>query len=141
MFNFSVHEPAGTWRLEAAYNGQVYETFFNVNAPPSLTLASPNGGEQWENLFTHPVTWTDNFGGGVNIALYRNGLYTAALADNTPGDGEYLWVPGLALAPGPGYTLRVTSVLNPAVYDESNAPFTLLPTVFTHSLYLPIVLR
>jgi hypothetical protein len=73
--------------------------------------------------------------------LYHNGVYTATLADNTPGDGEYLWVPGLAIAPGPGYTIRVTSVLNSAVYDESKAPFTLLPTVFTHSVYLPIVLR
>jgi len=141
VFNFSVNEPAGTWRLEAAYNGQVYETFFNVNAPPTLALGSPNGGEQWDILLTHPVTWTDNFGGDVNIALYHNGVYTATLAHNTPSDGEFLWVPGLAIAPGPGYTIRVTSVLNPALKDESNAPFTLLPTVLTHSVYLPIVQR
>jgi murein DD-endopeptidase MepM/ murein hydrolase activator NlpD len=32
VFAFSSSDPAGTWRFEAIYNGQVYETFFNVNA-------------------------------------------------------------------------------------------------------------
>ena len=141
VVNFSVQEPAGTWRFEAAYNGRVYETYFNLNAPPTLALSSPNGGEQWENLFAHPVTWTDNFGGAVTIALYHNGAYTATLADSTPSNGEYLWVPGPGIAPGSGYSIRVTSVLNPAVYDESNGTFSLLPTVFTHAVYLPIVQR
>jgi hypothetical protein len=127
VVNFSATEPAGTWRFEATYNGQIYETFFNVNAPPTVVLSSPNGGEQWHILLSHSVTWADNFGGDVNIALYHNGVYSAAIASNTPSDGEYLWAPAIALAPGPGYTLRVTSVINPAVYDESNAPFTLLP--------------
>jgi hypothetical protein len=40
----------------------------------------------------------------VNIALYHNGVYGATLANNTPGDGEYLWVLGSAISPGPGYT-------------------------------------
>jgi len=125
--NFSVNEPAGTWRFEATYNGQVYQTFFNVNVPPTVGVSSPNGGEQWPIMLAHTVTWTDNFGGDVNIALYHNGVYSSALASNTPSDGAYLWVPAIALTPGPGYTIRVTSVINPAVYDESNAPFTLLP--------------
>ena len=125
MFDFPARTPAGTWRFEAAYNGQVYETFFNVNAPPIITVGSPNGGEQWDRLLTHPVTWTDNLGGEVNIALYHNGVYSATLASNTPSDGEYLWLPDPALAIGTGYTIRVSSVISPAVYDASDAPFTL----------------
>lgn len=125
--NFSNNEPAGTWRFEVTYNGQTYQTFFNVNAPPSVALSSPNGGEQGPLLFPHSVTWADNFGGEVNIALYRNGVYSATLASNTPSDGEYQWTPDLTFATGSGYKIRVISVVNPAVYDESNAPFTLLP--------------
>lgn len=127
VVNFSNSEPAGTWRFEAAYNGQTYETFFNLNAPPTVTLGSPNGGEQWHLLLPHAVTWADNFGGAVNIALYHNGVYHATIASNTPSDGETLWVPDISLAPGAGHTVRVTSVINPSIYDESNAPFTLLP--------------
>jgi murein DD-endopeptidase MepM/ murein hydrolase activator NlpD len=125
--NFSNSEPAGTWRFEVTYNGQVYETFFNVNAPPTVTVSSPNGGEQWPLMLPHSVTWTDNFGGDVNIALYHNGVYSATLASNTPSDGDYQWIPDITLAPGPGYTLRVISVISPTVYDQSNASFTLLP--------------
>jgi hypothetical protein len=124
-FPVSVNEPAGTWRFEASYNGQAYETFFNVNTPPIIMVNSPNGGEQWDRQLTHSVTWTDNLGGEVNIALYHNGIVTATLASNTPSDGEYLWTPDIALAPGLGYTLRVTSVISPTVYDASDAPFTL----------------
>ena len=127
-FTFSGAEPAGTWRFEAQYNGQVYQTFFNVNAPPAITVASPNGGEQWGRAFTHLVTWTDNLGGQVNIALYHNGQYSATLAYNAPSNGQYLWAPASALPLGTGYTLRVSSVTNPAVYDASDAPFSLTDT-------------
>jgi murein DD-endopeptidase MepM/ murein hydrolase activator NlpD len=124
--NFSNNEPAGTWRFEVTYNGQVYETFFNVNAPTTVAVSSPNGGEELPIQLPHTITWTDNLGGDVNIALYHNGVYTATLVSNTPSDGEYGWVPAAALAPGSGYTIRVTSVINPTTYDESNAPFTLI---------------
>lgn len=126
--NFSNNEPAGTWRFEATYNGQTYETFFNVNAPPVITVSNPNGGEQVNRLQPYTITWGDNLGGAVNVALYRNGVYSATVASNTPSDGEYLWTPDLALLLGAGYAIRVTSVINPALYDESNAPFTLTET-------------
>lgn len=38
--DFSPGDPAGRWRFEATYNGQVYETFFDVDSPaPSLPKA------------------------------------------------------------------------------------------------------
>ena len=124
-FEFTSSDPTGSWRFEASYNNQVYKTFFNVNAPPSTTVNSPNGGEQWERQLTHLVTWADNFGGNVNIALFHNGVYAAAVAYNTPSDGEYLWEPDSALEMGSGYTIRVSSVINPAIYDDSDASFSL----------------
>ncbi|MBP7688558.1 MAG: peptidoglycan DD-metalloendopeptidase family protein, partial [Thermoflexales bacterium] len=125
VFNFPVGAPSGTWRFEAVYNGQTYETFFNVDAPTTVTVTSPNGGEQWNRHQPHSITWTDNLGGEVNIALYHNGVYSASLATNTPSDGEYLWTPGLAVSIGTGYTISVTSVISPTVFDVSDAPFTL----------------
>lgn len=122
---FSNGDPAGTWRFQATYNGQVYETFFNLNSPTAITVNSPNGGEQWNRDTAHSVTWTDNLGGDVNIALYHNGVYSGTIASNTPSDGNYLWTPDPTLAFGSGYTVRVTSVISPTLYDASNAPFTL----------------
>jgi murein DD-endopeptidase MepM/ murein hydrolase activator NlpD len=137
--NFSNSEPAGTWRFEAIYNGQTYQSFFNINAPPTLTLSSPNGGEQWDNLLAHPITWAGNVGGEVNIALYHNGVYLAPIAYNTPSDGVYMWSAGLGIPLGTGYTIRVSSVLNPAISDESNASFSLIPTTLTNHDYLPLI--
>ena len=125
VFNFPIGAPSGTWRFEAVYNGQTHETFFNVDAPTAITVTSPNGGEQWNRHLPHAITWSDNLGGEVNIALYHNGVYSASLATNTPSDGEYLWTPSPAVAIGTGYTLSVTSVISPTVFDASDAPFTL----------------
>lgn len=89
--DLSASDPAGTWRFEAAYNGQTYSTYFNLNAPTQITLNSPNSGEQWEQLRTHPVSWADNLGGAVNLALYQNGVQVADLASSIPSDGAYAW--------------------------------------------------
>jgi hypothetical protein len=62
----------------------------------------------------------------VNIALYQNGAYVATLASTTPSDGEYLWTPDPALAYGTGYSIRVSSAINPALADASDAPFALI---------------
>jgi Bacterial Ig domain len=74
----------------------------------------------------HALTWTDNLGGDVNIALYRNGAYSASIASNTPSDGEYLWTPDPTLALGTGYTVRVMSVTGPTLFDVSDESFTLI---------------
>jgi hypothetical protein len=140
-FDFPADAPVGTWRFGAVYNGQTYETFFNVGAPPTVTVSSPNGGEQWDVLLSHPITWVDNIGSDVSITLYQNGVLTATLTSDTPSDGRYDWVPGHGLPPGSGYAIRVSSVLSPAVAGQSAAPFTLLPTTLTNSLYLPSITR
>lgn len=128
VYAFSPSDPPGTWRFEAAYNGQTNQTFFNLNDPTRITVSSPNGGEQWDRRLPQSVTWQDNLGGEVNIALYRSGVYSATLASSLPSTGAYLWTPGPALAAGPGYTIRITSVISPGLSDESDSPFTLANT-------------
>lgn len=128
VFDFSANDPAGTWRFEANYNGQSYQTFVNLNAPTSITLLNSGSQTRLDPQKTHAITWTDNLGGGINIALYRNGVYLATLASDIPSNGQHLWKPDAALALGTGYSIRVSSVTNPAVYDTSDTPFTLAPT-------------
>jgi hypothetical protein len=125
VHNLPAGSPTGTWRLEASYNGQSYQTFFNVGAPTTITLVSPDGGEQWDALLPHAITWTDNFGGDVNIDLYRDNVHVTRVASNTPSDGAYAWTPGDGLPTGPGYSVRITSVIAPGVEDSSNATFSL----------------
>ncbi len=138
-FDFPANATPGTWRFQALYNGNTYETFFNVNAPATLTLGVPNGNEQWDILLNHPITWTANFGNDVNISLYRNAVFIGTITSATPNDGRYDWIPGSHYPTGSGYTIRITNSANSAVYDESNGPFTLLPTTLTNRLHLPSI--
>ncbi len=124
-------DPAGTYRFEAVYNGQVYQTFFNVNDPTQISISAPNGGEQWDRRTAHTITWQDNLGGDVNIALYRSGIYSTTLASNFPSSGAFPWTPGTALPAGPGYTVRITSVISPGLSAESSAPFSLTNIALT----------
>ena len=128
VFDFNASDPAGTWRFEAVYNDQVYLTYFNLNAPQTITVTSQNDSLSVDKRLAHPIIWTDNFGGEVNIALYRSGIYSAAIANNQINDGEFLWLPDPALETGLGYSLRVSSVINPAVYDENDTPFSIVNT-------------
>lgn len=123
--NLPAGSPSGTWRFEATYNGQSHETFFNFNAPTTITLTSPNGGETWDRALAQALSWSDNIGGEVNIDLYRNNAYVSRLASNTPSDGVFAWTPDPSLVSGPGYSVRVTSVTTPSLFDASNATFTL----------------
>ncbi len=125
VFDFSASDPAGTWRFEAGYNNQIYETFFNLNAPANIQVNTPNGGEQLYQQTPFSVAWNANLGGSVNIALFQNGVYSAPIAYNIPSHGAYLWAPDASQPPGTGYTLRVSSVTNPALFDDSDLPFTI----------------
>lgn len=126
VVNFSTTDPAGTWRFEANYNGQTYETFFNVDNPTSIAVQTPNGGEEWPVLLPHLITWVDNLGGTVNIALYHHNIFVSNLAYNISSNGQYLWTPADNLTLGAGYSIRVSSVINPSLYDDSNNSFTLV---------------
>lgn len=123
--NLPVGSPSGTWRFEATYNGGSNETHFNLNAPTTISVTSPNGGEDWDRSLAQVLGWSDNIGGEVNIDLYRNNVHVSRLASNTPSDGVFAWTPDAALVPGPGYSVRVTSVTTPSLFDASNATFTL----------------
>jgi subtilisin family serine protease len=94
--------------------------------PPYVTLTLPNGGETWVVGTTATVKWTSNMGGTakVNITLSTDGgaTYPTVIAANTPNDGaetvtvSSVWATSTA-------RVRVTSTVDPAVADTSNASF------------------
>ncbi len=109
----------------------MYTTDASGQLNPSLTLASPNGGEQYYLAQSYNVLWSSSaISGNVNVQVNRN--YPAGawenLFMNTPNDGVQQWNPSGAASTAT--RLRVTSVDFPAVGDTSNANFSLItPTV------------
>lgn len=92
---------------------------------PSITVTSPNGGEVWLRGSRQTITWTSvAVTGNVAILLSVNGgsSWSFVLASSTPNSGSFAWtVNGL---PTTRMRIKVASVSNTAVFDISDANFT-----------------
>ena len=93
----------------------------------SITVTSPNGGEDWELDSTHNITWTSsNTSGDVKIELYDNGVFSNTISSSTSDDGSYSWfIDESVYSAGTQYTVKIEDVTDPATYDDSDADFTL----------------
>jgi len=100
------------------------DSYFSV-VNRTITVTSPNGGERW--IVTRPATiaWTSsNVTGDVKIEISRDqGTTWTAISSGCPNTGSYPWtVQGAASAQ---CRVRVLSVTNDFVNDQSNADFTI----------------
>jgi hypothetical protein len=107
------------------------------NQPPvaGIAVTAPNGGENWTQGTTHPITWTysGDIGSTVRIGLYKNNVWQgnliSGISAGSGGIGSWTWNVPWNQAPGSDYTIRVTSVTDSSVYDYSNGKFTILSNV------------
>lgn len=94
---------------------------------PSITVTSPNGGEVWLRGRRQTITWTSvAVTGNVAILLSVNGgaSWSFVLASSTPNSGSFAWgVTGVL--PTTQIRIKVASISNPAIFDISNANFTI----------------
>lgn len=102
-----------------------------AGTPSALTLQTPNGGETWPRKSTQAITWNaETLSGSLKITLLRNGAKVGVVAKGIdPASGSYNWSVGkygTNFAPaGTGYAVRIQSMANPAVSDDSDATFTI----------------
>ncbi len=106
----------------------VSDAVFTINPSVDITVASPNGGEVWQGLSSHTITWTNLQGasGLYNIEYsINNGTSWTTLATNYSGN-SYNWsiVPN---TPSTTCLVRITDYLTPCKFDVSNAVFTISP--------------
>ena len=90
----------------------------------SITVISPNGGENWQRSTTKTMTWTKSgsVGSYVKIELLKGGSVYRVISWSTPNDGSHSWyVPSVAY--GTDYKVRITSTSNLAHTDTSNNNF------------------
>lgn len=64
---------------------------FTCDLPGSITVLSPNGGEQWKRRSTQTIQWASS-GAISNVAIYYyySGTWRA-ITSSTPNDGSYSW--------------------------------------------------
>ena len=119
---FSEHILYGT----ASFGGNTDAGVLFSFALPSITVISPNSGENWNSGDMHNITW-DSTGtvGNVNINYStNNGSTWSPLAANTANDGIYAWtVP--AITPSALCLVRISDVINAATHDVSDGVFSI----------------
>jgi ethanolamine utilization protein EutP (predicted NTPase) len=92
----------------------------------NITLTNPNGGENWQAGTTQTITWTDNINGNVKIELYKGGTFHSIISTSTGSDGSENWNIPFAQESGTNYRVKITSIDDPSITDESDADFTII---------------
>ncbi len=96
----------------------------------TVTVVSPNGGENWVKGTVHPITWTTNLCGSMRIELWKGSAYLMLITAAAPATGPFSWAIPATLATGSDYRIKLLSVSNAgstttSAYDFSDGMFTL----------------
>jgi len=105
---------------------------FFISALGSITVTSPNGGENWGIGTIQNITWTSTgVTGSLVIGLLKDGAWIGVIVDEyDPASGSYAWTVGEYIggtaAPGTGYTVKIKEKSS-TVVDGSDGSFEILP--------------
>jgi hypothetical protein len=119
---------SGSYAYVAAgdYGGLCILRFMGALPPPSLTIASPNGGEVWVAGTVEEIRWTST-GEIENVRLEysKDGFVNDInlIVEFTPNDGSYLW--SVPHDPSTTVKMRISDAAAPEVVDTSDASFTI----------------
>jgi len=114
--------------IVSVYDDSIYDasdnTFSITQAPPSIRVEFPNGGENLVIGYLYEIEWDTNIGGNVKIEFYENDILMPGLTiDNAGNQGWYdFQVPG-DLVPASNMKIKITGIGDPTVYDWSDDPF------------------
>jgi hypothetical protein len=98
---------------------------FTISQLPTITVTSPNGGEDWQAGTGNDITWTSSgVTGNVRIHLYKGGSVVRKLTATT-NSGSWTWNIPSDETLGTDYTVRVLSIDYPDIYDFSDGNFTI----------------
>nr|HPM62798.1 hypothetical protein [Methanoregulaceae archaeon] len=102
----------------------------------TITVEEPNGGETYYPGSLLPLRWryTGIPGSMVKIEAYRGQTVIAVLQEiplGAGGSGSHTVTIPASLPAGSDYSIRITSISNPAYSDRSNGSFAIVPPTIT----------
>ncbi|MBI4179975.1 right-handed parallel beta-helix repeat-containing protein, partial [bacterium] len=109
----------------------VNESFFTDTTsqtaqPSSFTLSAPNGGQVWTVGDTQTLAWS-TVGTVANVKIEfstdSGATFPNVITPSVSNTGSYAW--NVADSIGSGVRIRITDVLDAAIFDTSNANFTI----------------
>ncbi|MDY6914761.1 MAG: FlgD immunoglobulin-like domain containing protein [Candidatus Cloacimonadota bacterium] len=125
---FRFYDVSSNWDGDALlYVDDVSITGFG--SEPTISVISPNGGEEWEQDSIHNIVWSSvNFEDNVMIELESVGKNREILVSSTENDGTWEWeIP--ADQPLGDYKVIVSNANGTDPWDESDSPFTIIEPI------------
>jgi len=123
-------------KITSLSNTSVYDwcdAFLTITTAPTVTVTSPNGGENWNKGGIYPITWSStNLTGSVYIMLLINtsGNSMTITAGAQVNSGSYSWtIPNSIVENGSVFKIKIASNTVPAVRDTSNNFFSINPPI------------
>ncbi|MEJ2748201.1 MAG: peptidoglycan DD-metalloendopeptidase family protein [Anaerolineae bacterium] len=136
-FSLPTDAMSGDWRFEVVFNGQTYETTFNVSK--YINITAPAGAAIWQPGTVMTITWQDNFTDDVQIDLLKGGLLSTTIT-TTVSNGRYDWTIPISSTTGLDYQIRIADVADTAVTSTSD-PFAIGQREQFNNLYLPLTMK
>ncbi|HNX00799.1 MAG TPA: lamin tail domain-containing protein [Candidatus Cloacimonadota bacterium] len=110
------------------FDGLGSHTFTGGTNDPIISIATPNGGEQWNVGSTYVIAWAHaHFDGQVKIEL-MDGATPTTLVEAIDDTGSWSWAIPTSLALGTNYKIKISSVTGTPT-DMSDNTFSLIAAV------------
>jgi subtilisin family serine protease len=117
-------ESVAGWDRYTGYGMVDAAAAVGIGAAPSITVTSPNGGENWTVNSVHNITWTwTSTIANVMVEYTSDGTNYSVVTASTANTGTYSWtVPNTTTATA---KVRVSDASASSTNDVSNANFTI----------------
>jgi hypothetical protein len=111
-------------RISDASNSNIKDESDAVFTIASVSLTSPNGGENWMEASNHSISWQSTNIANVKLEYTTDGINWTSIVNSTPGAAEtYTWaVPTLAATT---YKVRISDAADATINDVSDNNFTI----------------
>ncbi|MBN1302664.1 MAG: T9SS type A sorting domain-containing protein [Melioribacteraceae bacterium] len=102
----------------------VSDNTFTIRAASSITVKSPNGGEEWEASSSKTITWTSTNVVNVKIEFsINNGTSWSIITPSTQSDGIFEW--DIPVVSSTQCFIKISDINNAALFDISDNSFTI----------------
>lgn len=126
--------PSGNYaiRITSLERSSLFSTspLFTIIEADDISITYPNLGASWDAATTQTIAWTDNIASNVKIDLYKADVLVQTISTNTPSTGSFKWLVPKSISLGSDYHIRITSIENPLLFNDS-PNFTIRPPFIT----------
>jgi len=110
-------------------HSQIVNVTMNVNPGVDIILSAPQGGGKLYADTDYTIKWdtSNSLTGNIKIELLKSGAVNSTITASTNNTGAFLWHISANQSTATDYKIRISSVNDATMNDESDADFEIIP--------------